>query len=208
MYTPAAFRFDELAEQHAAIVAIGFATLVVHDADGFAAVPLPVTLDPAAGPLGTLRAHVARANPIWKRLDGAAALLIVQGPHGYVSPDWYETPLQVPTWNYLTLHLHGTVRLLDAAGTRQMLVDLSAVHEARLLPKTPWTLDKMPETAVDGLQRAIVGLEIPLDRIEGKAKLSQNRKEVDRAGVVAGLKGRPDGDPGSRELAALMERLG
>jgi len=177
MYVPDAFREDRPDVLHEAVRRIGFATLVTQNLD---ANHLPMLLDG-----NVLRGHVARANPVWKSGEGAA-LAIFLGPHAYVSPNWYpskaETGKAVPTWNYITVHARGTIRWIqDGEWLRANVTALSQVHEAGL--PAPWQVSDAPASYVDGLLRAIVGLELTIESLQGKYKLSQNRDAADRAGV-------------------------
>ncbi len=153
-----------------------------------------------------LAAHLARSNPIARRLrrGPAPALMIVSGPDAYVSPDWYGEADLVPTWNYVAVHLAGPLALLDADRLRPHLERLSAEFEARLAPKPPWTLDKMDEAALEAQLRQIVPVEMAVETVESTFKLNQNRSPAARAGAAAALArgGTPGMEPA--ELAALM----
>jgi transcriptional regulator len=149
-----------------------------------------------------LVAHMARANPQWRSFEqGTEALCVFQGPHAYVSPRWYAGARLVPTWNYVAVHVHGVPRIVsDAAAVHDQQARLVAAHEAGAAK--PWTMDGLPESYVAGQLRAIVAFELPIDRVEGKFKLNQNRTAADRAGVIAALAESPyDGD---RQMSALM----
>jgi transcriptional regulator len=201
MYTPKAFEENRADALHGLILAYPFATLVTHAAAGLAANHLPFELTE-----GVLHGHVARGNEL-AQLDGAEVLLIFHGPDGYISPNWYpskhETGREVPTWNYAVVHVHGRLRVIDdAAWLRRLLETLTDHHEATQ-PK-PWKVDDAPEDHIAKSLRAIVGLEVTIERIEGKFKLSQNHPTRNRAGVIAGLRQR-DGD-GDAELAEWMDR--
>jgi transcriptional regulator len=150
----------------------------------------------------TLVAHMARANPQWRCFEqGAEALCVFHGPHAYISPRWYVGTRLVPTWNYVAVHLYGRPRIVsDPGAARAQQARLVAAHEAGA--DKPWTMDGLPESYVAGQLRAIVTFEMPIERIEGKFKLNQNRTAEDRAGVVAALGQSPR--PGDREMAALM----
>lgn len=203
MYTPKPFA-DTDAAGLALIERSGFGLLVM-SLDGRPELShLPFVLDRAGG---RLLAHVARANPIWRAIDGAAeAVAVFQGPNAYISPDWYEKPkAAVPTWNYAAAHVHGTPVLLDDEGLIDVLVRLSAVHEAKLLPKRPWTVDKLDEAFFAGLRKAIVGFALPIARIETKVKMSQNKTASDQAGLSAAL--RAVADPDAQATAELMEAI-
>ena len=168
---------------------------------------LPFVLDRSRGPLGTLIAHVARANPIWRRFaDGVEVLAVFQGPHVYVSPDWYAARGVVPTWNYLAVHAYGVPRILESeAAVTAALARLTATMEAGLAPKPPWTLADIAGPALAALRRGIVAFEIEISRLEGKRKLNQNRTAADRAGVIEALEAA--GDPEGLAVAAAMRAL-
>ena len=208
MYLPAHFKEDRTPVLHDLIRAHPFATLVMLDASGLVANHLPMEIDPTAGPLGTLRGHVARGNPIWKspRLD-VEALAIFHGPQHYITPSYYPTKAAtgkvVPTWNYATVHAYGALRVIDdAAWLRRFVEQLTDRHEAAHAGAT----GDAPDSFVDRMVEAIIGLELPIARIEGKWKVSQNRPAEDRAGVVAGL-GRGD-DAAAHAMAELVRERG
>ena len=189
MYLPPHFRIEDRAQQFALIRARPFGLLVTNGPGGLMANPLPFHLDAEAG---VLRAHVARANPQWREADGSReALVVFQDVDAYVTPGWYatkrETGKVVPTWNYSAVHVHGAMRaVVDRDWLRELVGDLTDTHEATR--KEPWKMDDAPSDYLDVMVRGIVGVEVRIARIEGKAKLSQNRSEADRAGVVAGLR--------------------
>lgn len=136
--------------------------------------------------------HLSRRNALTPFLEGGfRAVLVSLGPEAYVSPDWYETPDQVPTWNYVAVEVEGPVAALDEAGLVAQLDDLSAQQEAPLRPKPPWTRGKMSPGVFDRTIRGIVGARLTVERIEGTWKLSQNRKAPDQAGVIAALGDHP-----------------
>jgi transcriptional regulator len=201
MYIPKHFEETRVEILHELIRACPFATVVTYAAGGLAANHLPFELVD-----GLLHGHVARGNEL-ARQDGAEVLLVFQGPDGYISPNWYpskhETGREVPTWNYAVVHVHGRLRVVDdAAWLRRLLETLTDRHEAG--QPQPWKVSDAPEDHIEKSLRAIVGLEISIDRIEGKFKLSQNHPARNRAGVIAGLRERGGG--GDVELAALMTR--
>lgn len=206
MYVPRHFQVEDVARCHALMRAESFALLVTIGEDGAPfATHLPVLLDADRGPLGTLRAHVARANPQQAHLGtGRPALVVFQGPHAYVSPSWYASHPSVPTWNYVAVHAYGVPGVLEGAAARSLLADLVSTYEAGRQP--PWRMDALAPAYVDGMLRGIVAFEIPIDRLEGKVKLSQNRDARDRAGAVAGLRG--TGDPLAHAVADLMAEGG
>lgn len=203
MYVPRHFEIDDVARCHDLIERYSFGTLIVTIDGRNEATHLPFLLDRAAGLSGTLRAHLARANPAWKSFgEGREALVVFLGTHGYISPDWYESEAQVPTWNYVAVHAYGRPRALGPVETRDVLDRLSALHEAALLPKPIWTLGKLGAERIDQLARAIVAFEIPIDRLEGRAKLSQNRTEADVRKAAHALE--QVGGEEAKALAALM----
>ncbi len=206
MYVPQPFTVPAPDDWAAGFIARhGFASLTVVADGTLHAVPLPCVLEKDASG-ARLLAHVARANPIWQAFAGTEVLLQFQGANAYVSPDWYETEHMVPTWNYEAVHVYGTARLLEAEDDAlRVLAALSAHYEADLVPKAPWTLDKMPPDLLRRLLRGIVAFEVPVARLEVKRKLSQNRSAADRAGVIAALRQRSDED--SRTIAAKMAEL-
>jgi transcriptional regulator len=182
-----------------------FAALVTMTSAGLDGNHLPFVFDAESAPYGTLRGHVARANPIWRECDGADALVIFQGPHRFISPSWYptkqETGAVVPTWNYIVVHAHGRVRVVDDAGwLRRHVEELTDQQEAGR--EAPWKVSDAPEDYVQKLVGAIVGIEMPIARLTGKWKLSQNRSARDREGVVEGLL--RDGSESARTMASLV----
>jgi len=211
MYLPAQFKEDRIPILHDLIRAHPFATLVTLDASGVVANHLPMELDPGAGPLGTLRGHVARGNPMWKapRLD-VESLAVFQGAQHYITPSYYATKAAtgkvVPTWNYAAVHVYGTLRVIDdPAWLRAFVEQLTDRHEAAHAAASgdaAWKVSDAPDAFIATMIGAIVGIELPIARIEGKWKVSQNRPAEDRAGVVAGLS-RGD-DRAQHAMAALV----
>ncbi|MDP3032617.1 MAG: FMN-binding negative transcriptional regulator [Rhodocyclaceae bacterium] len=207
MYIPASFREEDTETLHALIHTHPLGTLVTHGAAGLQASPLPFLLDANRGAHGTLRAHMARANPHWRALAGEQCLVIFQGPDAYVTPDWYPskqtTHKVVPTWNYATVHARGAIRVVDDPDwLARQIADLTAVHEARRA--RPWSPADAPADFIAAQRQAVIGLEIVIAQIEGKWKMSQNKDAADRQGVVDGL--RDPADPHANlAVAALME---
>lgn len=183
------------------------ATLVHHAGGALQADLIPLQWRPAAGgQTGTLVGHVSRANPLWQAADGQPVLAVFQGPQAYVTPSWYPskgaTAKVVPTWNYTLVHARGTLRTIeDPAWLHDLLQTLTDEHEAGRAH--PWRLTDAPADYIEKMLRAVVGIEIAVDRLEGKWKTSQNRPLPDRLGVHAGLLGEP-GDE-ARALAALVK---
>ena len=206
MYSPPHFVERRPEALHRLVAEHPFGLLVTQRPDGIAADGLPFILDadPAGGP-GILRAHVARANPVWRetRAD-AEALVVFQGPQAYVSPAWYASKAEhgkvVPTWNYLMVQARGRPRFIDDAAWLHAFVSrLTDRHEAQRVRRAPeqpaaWAVTDAPEAYVDSMIGAIVGVEIALTSLVGKWKASQNRSAADRQGVAAGLSGAAVGD--------------
>ncbi len=208
MYTPPAFREDDPAILHAVIRAARLAVLVSAAPDGGApeATHLPLLLEAAEGPRGTLYGHVAKANPQWRALAaGGPARAIFAGPEAYVSPSLYASKAEhgkvVPTWNYVAVHAIGPVEVIeDAARLHALVSRLTDHHEG---PRAdPWAVTDAPEAFVAGQLKGIVGLVLRIETLIGKRKLSQNRSETDRAGVVQGLSA--SDEPADRAAAAAM----
>jgi len=193
MYVPDHFAMTDDAEIRALIAAHPLAVLVT-GADGLEATHLPMLLDAARGTHGVLQGHLARANPHWQRMgSGVDALAIFTGPDAYITPNWYPTKAEtgkvVPTWNYSAVHVTGRLSIHDDIGwLAHFLRRLTDTHEAEL--DAPWSVDDAPEDYIAAMARGVVGLELEITRIAGKAKLSQNRPEPDRDGVVRGLESR------------------
>ncbi len=203
MYTPKHFQVADRAWCHALIRAESFGMLVgVDEAGRPFATHLPFLLDEERGPYGTLLGHVARANPQWRYFrPDRPVLAIFSGPHAYVSPAWYEVHPAVPTWNYVAVHAYGVPALVEEpVRVRDLLARLVRTFEATR--PDPWSIDGLPDDYLAGMLPDIVAFEIPIDRLEGKAKLSQNRTAADRARIRAALEAA--GDPLAAAVAALM----
>jgi transcriptional regulator len=208
MYVPAHFRETRAEVLHELIRAWPLAALVHVGPDGLGANHVPLLLD-AAEPLGTLRGHVARANPIHAELrDDSPVLAIFQGPSHYVSPSWYPSKhahgKDVPTWNYMVVHAHGRIRWRpEPDWLLKMLNDLTDAQEGGRA--RPWSVSDAPADFISQAMKAIVGFEIAIERLTGKWKLSQNREAPDRDGAIAGLDAEPD--EAARLVAARMKAL-
>ncbi|WPB58001.1 FMN-binding negative transcriptional regulator [Xylophilus sp. GOD-11R] len=191
MYLPPHFAESRPQELHRVLREHPFATLVTQGPDGPDANHLPFEFDPAAGPHGRLIAHIARANPLLHDVpDGAPVLAIFRAGDAYISPNWYpskhETHRQVPTWNYRVVHVHGRLRFRDDEKfVRGVVARLTRAHEAS--EPRPWRMGDSATDFIDGMLRAIVGIEIDIERIVGKYKLSQNKETRDRLGAADGL---------------------
>jgi len=206
MYNPSSFAITELDELHRQILGTRLATVVTHGEHGLQASHLPLLFNPDEGPNGTLYGHFARANPQWKELqNGAEALLIFAGADAYVSPGFYPSKSEhgkvVPTWNYVAVHAYGTADVFtDAERLLNLVSALTDRHEAGRAQ--PWKVADAPADYIDGMLKAIVGFALPIQRLEGKRKLSQNRSAEDIAGVREGLAASPDVH--NQTLAHLM----
>ena len=206
MYTPAAFRQDDIATLHQQMRATRLPTLVSHGTQGLLASHLPLLLEAGEGQYGTLYGHFAKANPQWRDLDeGSPALVIFQGAEAYISPSWYAAKAEhgkvVPTWNYISVQAHGRAEVFDdAERLLQLVTRLSALHEAER--PQPWAVSDAPRDYIDSMLRAIVGFALPIERLEGKWKLGQNRSQADQTGVREGL--HASHDLRDRELAAQI----
>lgn len=202
MYTPRFNAVADEAEVRRMVAAVGSAQLVSTGPDGYPA----ATLLPVVWRDDVVVAHLARANDHWQRLDGAPVLLVVTGPDAYVSPGWYAAKAEhgrvVPTWNYSVVQLRGRARVhQDPAWLRRAVDDLTDAHEGHR--PQPWGTDDAPAAFVEGQLRGIVGVEVRVEQVEAKAKLSQNRSEADRDGVVTGLLAEPD--PRAAAVAGQMQ---
>ena len=210
MYEPPLHREDDLAKQHALIRVRPLGLLVSHGPQGLLANAIPFLIDSAASRLGTLRAHMARANPQWRDLrENPDALAVFQGTDHYVSPSWYatkrETHKVVPTWNYVMVQARGAAKVLedDEWLSRQIEALTRAQEAARA---EPWAVSDAPADFVAAQRKAIIGIEIEIADIRGKWKTSQNRSAEDRAGVVAGLEAL--GDEEALTMAAIVKQTG
>ena len=191
MHPNRAFAWTDRDEMLAFVRRVAFCTICV---DGPAVVHAPVVVDPP----NRLRFHIARGNRARARLDAGRALVSCLGPDAYVSPDWYGTADQVPTWNYLAVEAEGPLRRLDQAELARLLDDLGAEHEARLAPKPAWTRAKMTPGRFEAMLKAIVGYELDIESLNGTRKLGQNKREAEQRGAVEGLA------PFHPEMARLM----
>src|SRR5690242_11718741 len=184
MYTPGEFENQDLATLHDMMRRHPFALLATVHAGELFLTHLPFHLDAARGPNGTLQAHLARANPHCAALKaGAPSLVVFKGPDAYVSPRWYRDPAKnVPTWNYVAVHAHGRPKTLtDPKALLALIGRLTDEHEAYI--ENPWSV-REAQAHAERLAAHIVGFELPIERLEGKFKLSQNRQPGDRAGVM------------------------
>jgi transcriptional regulator len=210
MYQPPHFREDNLEVQHSLMSAHPLGLLVTLGSTGLVANPIPFALDAAASPLGTLKAHLSRANPQWQDFDASReALVVFQGPETYITPSWYAAKREhgkvVPTWNYAVVQAYGRLRVVDDPDwLRRQIAAMTDAQEADR--PEPWTVSDAPAPFVAAQLKGIVGIEIEISRIEGKWKVSQNRPEADRQGVAAGLR-HAQGEA-SRQMADMVDVRG
>ena len=199
MYLPRHFEQHDPQALQALMREHPLAALVSTGAEGITADHLPLEFDARAGEHGTLFGHVARANPLWRVAAGAPVLAVFGGPQAYVSPSWYPskaaTHKVVPTWNYTVVHAHGVLEAVEDSPWLRALVGRLTDHFEAPRP-VPWSVGDAPADYVQQMLRAIVGIRIPLTRLVGKWKVSQNRSEADRLGVADGL--------GADPMAALV----
>jgi transcriptional regulator len=207
MYVPPAFRDDDLHSIHRAIRDARLANFVTATSEGIVATPMPMFVDDGEGDKGTLYGHVARANPQWTMAPTCEAMAIFMGPDAYVTPSWYatkhETAKVVPTWNYIAVHAYGPVEFFeDDERLLDVVTRLTNLHEQARAQ--PWAVSDAPAEFTKAQLRGIVGVRMPITRLEGKRKMSQNRSAADRAGVIKGL---AESDrPEERIASALIPR--
>ena len=204
MYLPPHFAVTEPAALHQLMRAHPLGALITHGEGGLDANHLPFEFASGEGEHGVLRAHVARNNPLWQEVkEGQEVLVIFRAAEGYISPNWYPSKQahhqQVPTWNYAVVHAHGRIRVRDDARfVRRLLATLTRTQEAA--EPAPWKMADAPRDYLEAMVAAVVGIEIEIDRLVGKFKLSQNKEEADRQGAIQGARGR-----GGEVLASAME---
>lgn len=209
MYTPPAFRQDDLLSLQAQITQTPLPILVTQGEDGLQASHLPLLFEPLQGERGTLHGHFARANSQWQTFaSGAEVLVIFPGPQAYVSPSYYPSKAEdhkgVPTWNYIAVHAYGQAEVYDDPQRLRTLLDaLTRQHEQGRA--SPWSLDQAPDDYLARMLGAIVGFTLPIERLEGKWKLSQNQSAANFAGVRQGLTASPE--PDAQAVAREMDRL-
>lgn len=205
MYTPPAFLDDDRESLRALMRSARLANFVTATAEGPLATPLPLFLDAGEGEYGVIYGHLAKANPQWRVAPVGHGLAIFMGPDAYVTPAWYatkqETGKVVPTWNYVAVHASGPVEFFEDTGRLLDVVKrLTDLHEGERA--SPWAVSDAPPDFVEAQLRGIVGLRMPIKRLEGKRKMSQNRNAADRAGVAAGLAA--SGRASDREVGPLI----
>jgi transcriptional regulator len=199
MYIPSAFAESDQPKLHDFIESHSFGLLVSQGEEPSAS-HLPFLLDRQSGPRGRLIGHMARANPQWQQASGNSVLVVFSGPHAYISPSWYEAENVVPTWNYVAIHVYGTLRLIEDRGALMQVVRDTVDRYEQAMPQS-WTFDGSADF-LDRLVQMIVGFHIEIDRIEGKWKLSQNHTPERRERVIGGLLASTDS--GAHDVARLM----
>ena len=192
MYIPSHFEETRIEVLHELMRNHPLATVITLSSDGLNANHLPLELDPEPTPYGTLRGHVARANPVWRDFNrDVEAIMIFQGADSYITPSWYatkkETGKVVPTWNYAVVHAYGALKIIEDTTWLRGLVERLTTHQ-EAAKENPWKVSDAPENYIEPMLRAIVGIEIPITKIFGKWKVSQNQTHVNQVGVVDGLR--------------------
>jgi transcriptional regulator len=203
MYIPAAFAMTDPVKIAEVISTHNFGMMISRDGDSLFASHLPFLHHPQEGSPGKLTSHLAKANRHWKLFnDQEETLIIFNGPHSYISPNWYVTEQAVPTWNYVTVHVYGKARTTSESNLAKVLEETVTKHESER--PDSWTTGRLLDDLQAKLHQAIVGIEIAITRVEAKFKLGQNRSKEDRAKMLTALKGATDSD--SLALARYMER--
>ena len=205
MYNPAQFGETRIDVIHEVMRNHSLATIIYPSESGLVGNHIPLMIDDKRNPNninGTLMGHVARANPIWKNA-GIDVLVIFQGAQAYITPSWYASKKEhgkvVPTWNYVVVHAHGKLRVIDDSQWLMEHLNLATnIHEAG--EEHPWKVSDAPADFMASTMKAIVGVEIDIIRLECKWKVSQNRSNADRLGVAAGLAGR-----GKHDMSTLVD---
>jgi transcriptional regulator len=210
MYIPKANEENRIEVLHDFMESQPLASLVTMGESGLFASHLPMVLERGTGTHGLLKGHLSRANKQWRDFQPSVeALAIFSGPQHYITPSWYaekfETGKAVPTWNYVVVHVYGHLKVIeDAEWLMEHLKFLTSIHESGM--SAPWQMSDAPADFIESMVKGIVGLELPIERIEGKWKISQNRSDRDRAGVAEGLEGL--NTPESLAMKALVAAKG
>jgi transcriptional regulator len=209
VYLPQHFVESDTAAMHQVIKDFPLGTLVTLGAEGLAANHIPFVLDPRAGEHGRLLGHVARNNAVWRDHDpDQEALVVFQSVEAYITPNWYATKREthevVPTWNYAVVHVYGRIVVHDDLKWIRGQAGMLTKQQEAAQP-APWKMADAPPTYTTAMLEQIVGIELSIARLVGKFKASQNRRDADRAGAIAGL--RETGEPGNVAMAALMEAM-
>ncbi|MEM0910762.1 MAG: FMN-binding negative transcriptional regulator [Pseudomonadota bacterium] len=205
MYIPPKFKQTDTAQLYSLIQKYPFATMVTHSEAGLDAIHLPLLLR-KEGESHQLVGHIAKANPVWKSCDGQPTLIVFNGPEHYVSPNYYPTKKEngraVPTWNYAVVHVKGTIQCRhDKEWLQDVINELTNTSEQAQI--SPWAMDDAPDNYIDKLLQAVVGIEVSIEDIQGKWKLSQNQPDINRAGVYEGLS--KNTDDKAKKMAELVK---
>ncbi|PKG99259.1 FMN-binding negative transcriptional regulator [Paraglaciecola sp. MB-3u-78] len=200
MFTPNKFKMIDLSEQQQFIHEFGFG-VIVSNVNGLSATHLPFVLQSNEGEQGVLYAHCAKANPLWKSIEGQNVLVIFTGPHAYISPSWYNTKPAVPTWNYTAVHAYGVASLLNPQDTLKTVDQVVEKYEPQLLVDRDIVTDTIKHKMLAG----IVGFKIELRKLQGKLKLGQHRSKDDQAGVYKTLSS--SGNSNDLALAKYMQKI-
>ncbi len=209
MFKPPLFMEDRVGVMHDLIDAYSFGILIAHEDSELSVNHLPFVLHRELGDKGMLRAHMAKGNPLWKAFDeGSNVVVIFQGPHHYISPGWYASKAEhgkvVPTWNYATVHAKGALKLIDDPDWLiEQIGSLSDIHEAGR--DDPWKITDAPDKYIRGQMKGIIGVEIEFAELTGKWKMSQNKNDADKAGILNGLTN--DGDENAIEMVDVMKSV-
>jgi transcriptional regulator len=198
MYIPSNMKMETNSEAHDFIDEFSFGIIV---SESLSATHLPFVLEAEQGSSGVLYSHFAKANPHWQEIDGTEVLVIFNGPHGYISPSWYAQGPAVPTWNYVSVHVFGTITLLDENSTIEVVEQAMQKYDPSLLSERKIVTNEFRDKLLSG----IVGFKLEISRIEGKLKLGQHRKPEDQLGVYQALTSSQD--LGSQNLANYMNKL-
>ncbi len=207
MYNPPVFQFSDLTDIHRTMRHARTATLVTATDDGLVGTQIPIILDDQEGERGTLYAHVARANPQWRLVPRCDGLAIFNGPEAYVTPSWYATKRKthkvVPTWNYVAIHAYGPVEFFEDENRLLTVVTrLTDLHENARADR--WAVRDAPADFIKSQLKGIIGVRMPIARIDAKRKLSQNRSPADRAGIIQGLS--TSNRPEDRVIASMIPK--
>ena len=207
MYIPKQFEEPRVEIMHELIRAYPLATLVTHSSSGLNANHIPLHLSESPAPYGTLRGHIARANPLFGEIaEGLESLVVFHGPDSYITPSWYatkkETGQVVPTWNFAVVHAYGALRVVDNASWLREQLDGLTNHNQATFPK-PWAVSDAPNDYIERIMAAIVGVEVVITKLLGKWKVSQNQPTRNQIGVISGL--RVSGHPETEAMATLVE---
>ncbi|SHE32501.1 negative transcriptional regulator, PaiB family [Seinonella peptonophila] len=197
MYIPPQFRIEDDNTIYEVINKYSFATLISQHHEKPWATHLPLILDQSQK---YLYGHFARPNPQWKEIESQAVLAIFHGPHCFISPSWYETNKAVPTWNYISVHVYGQVKIIEGNELMESLKDMVLKYEE---PNSSYQLDQVEASYIDGMSKGIVGFKIKIDRLEGKAKLSQNHPKERQKLIIRQLEQSKQSD--DQQIATLMK---